>query len=330
MKRNDSISVACELNISDRCRNIYTTSKSNSDKIKNKNNGKIICRFCSFTLKYSGRNNPNMKYPIDDNFFSIVDTKEKAYLLGWISSDGHIGKFGFTITIHGDDIACLSRLRDIICKDVPIITFYDKKYEHNNVRLKITSQQISKDLCKHLNIGPGKKSRTIDFPKLENQILIREFIKGYFEGDGTLNNRLTSNINIPVCGITSISKKSIKGLIDSYPNNYNDYHKKNGRWVYWGGKNAISFLDWIYTNANQKLDRKYDLYLDWKNNFIPDKNIGELHYLSKLTEQNVIEIVEKNRDGVSQNKLAKIYKVSRRTIQDILNGKTWKKITQLK
>jgi hypothetical protein len=330
MKHNNSILVICESKISDKCKESYFISKSNAKKIKNTNNGAIICRYCSFVLKYSGRNNPNTKYLIDDNFFSNISTVEKAYLLGWIASDGHVGKFGFTITIHGNDIDCLTRLKNIICKEVPIITFYDKKYKHNNVRLKINSQQISRDLCKHLNINPGKKSRIVDFPILENQILMREFVKGYFEGDGTLNNRLTSKINIPVCGITSVSKKIIKGLIDSYPNNYNDYHKKDGRWIYWGGKNAISFLDWIYTNNNQKLDRKYNLYLDWKYNFIPDKNVGELHYLSKLTEQNVIDIVKNNKNGISQNKLSKIYKVSRRTIQDILYGKTWKKITHLK
>jgi DNA-binding XRE family transcriptional regulator len=36
---------------------------------------------------------------------------------------------------------------------------------------------------------------------------------------------------------------------------------------------------------------------------------------------------DKNNNGMSQNSLAKEYNVSRRTIQDILNGKTWKKIT---
>jgi hypothetical protein len=101
-----------------------------------------------------------------------------------------------------------------------------------------------------------------------------------------------------------------------------------GRWVCWCGKNAINFLDWIYSNPNQFLDRKYNLYLDWKNNFIPDKNIGEKHYRSKLTEQNVIDIIDKNKNGVSQNKLSKEYGVSRRNIQDIFYGKTWKKITQ--
>ncbi len=329
MKNIAGIDVICEFNISPRCRKQYQTSKNNAVIIKAHNNGKIICRFCSYALKYMGKNNPNSIYNIDVNFFEKIDTPEKAYLLGWIASDGHIGKFGFTIGIHGRDFECLERLKNIICTDIPITSRYDKKYKHNNVYMKINSQQISNDLCKHLKISQGKKSRTLHFPKLDNKILVREFIKGYFEGDGTLNNRLTSKVQIPVCGITSLSLKILQGLDGSFPDSYRDNCDGSGRWVHWSGKKAIAFLDWIYSDKSQKLDRKYLLYIDWKENFIPDKNIGELHYLAKLTEQKVKDIIKKNKNGVSQNKLSKEYGVSRRTIQDIFYGNTWKKITKL-
>lgn len=318
-----TVTVTCELNTSVKCRKKYQISKSNFNKIIKNNNGKIICRYCSFFTKYKGRNNPNSKYKFNDNFFSKLDSPEKAYLLGWIASDGHVGKFGFTISIHGDDFECLYKLRDIICPDVPIITFYDKKYKHNNVRLKINSQQISQDICCLLGINPGKKSYTVKFPDIKAPELIREFVKGYFEGDGTLNNRINSCKKIPICGITSKSKFILDGLEKIGFK----HHHQDSRWINWSGKNAIKFLDCIYTNTLNVLKRKYELYLDWKINFIPDKNIGELHYCSKLTEKNVKEII--NSD-LSQNKLSKIYGVSRRTIQDIINGKTWKKITLAK
>lgn len=325
MTYTTSIVVYCEFNASPKCKVKYKTSSSNARKIKSKNNGKIICRFCSFFTKYEGRKNPNKKYNFDDHFFNKIDTQEKAYLLGWIASDGHVSKRGFSITIHGEDRKCIELLRNIICAEIPITTHYDQKYKHDNVSLNISSKQISRDLCKILRIKPGKKSYTLKFPLLDQDVLTREFVKGYFEGDGTLNNRLKANNNYPYCGITSRSHSILHGLCQLQFN----FHK-NWRWVYWGGKNAMQFLDWIYQNPKLVLDRKYFLYLDWKTNFVPDKHIGENHYLAKLTEKDVQSILEANKSGVSQNKLSKIYKVSRRTIQDIIYGKTWKKVIRIK
>ena len=84
-------------------------------------------------------------------------------MLGWIASDGHIGKFGFVIVIHGKDRECLERLRNIINEKIPIKTIWDRKYNHDNVMLKVNSQSISNDLCKHLGIKPGKKKLLCKF-----------------------------------------------------------------------------------------------------------------------------------------------------------------------
>jgi hypothetical protein len=124
----------------------------------------------------------------------------------------------------------LERIRDIISVDIPIITFYDKIHKHNNIRLLVNSQQMSLDLCRHLKIMPGKKSFSLNFPDLDDN-LISSFVKGYFEGDGTINKRikLWSKSPIPICGITSVSSHIIKSLLDL---NFKSHQEKyNGRWV---------------------------------------------------------------------------------------------------
>ena len=68
--------------------------------------------------------------------------------------------------------------------------------------------------------------------------------------------------------------------------------------------------------------------MEWKQKIVFDKHIGEKHYLAKLNEQKIIDIIYSYKNGISQNLLSKKYNVSRRTIQDVLQGKTWKKITQ--
>lgn len=50
---------------------------------------------------------------------------------------------------------------------------------------------------------------------------------------------------------------------------------------------------------------------------------GESHGMAKLTEKQVLEI-RKNKDHISQNKLAKIYNVEKTTIRSIQKYKTWK------
>lgn len=322
MSNNGHIEVICEIAISDKCKGQYKITLSNATKIRKANNGKIICRFCSFKLKYSGRKNPNCKYNLNDNFFEQIDTKEKAYLLGWIASDGHIGKFGFTITIHGKDSLCLEKLRDIVCKELPIVYFYDKTYKHNNVRLKVNSNKMSVDLCYHLGISAGKKSRTVKFPLLEES-LVKHFVRGYFEGDGTITNSIKSKKKVPVIGITSVSKYMLNGFKNLGITCYG-----NERWVYWCGKNAMQLLSNIYSETYYILDRKYERYKQWEQIYVPDRNIGENHYGAKLSEVNIIAIINEKQLGSSEYALAKKYKVSRSTINDIISGRTWKKITQ--
>lgn len=54
---------------------------------------------------------------------------------------------------------------------------------------------------------------------------------------------------------------------------------------------------------------------------------GEKHHLSKLINKNIIEIRKLYKNGnYTQQKLANIYNVDRRTIGDVINKKTWKHI----
>lgn len=235
-----------------------------------KNGGKLICLKCSRNIKYSGRNNPNCKYNLDDNFFSKIDTEEKAYLLGWIASDGHIRKAGFCISIRKKDINILSSLRDIISKDLVIkqrIGYKNKNYksidEITDVTLTVNSKQISKDLCGLLKINPGKKSAIVQFPEIDKE-LEKHFIRGYFDGDGSICNPRKSSRQ-PRCKISSNSLQMLKSIQEKCIGKANIYRNNE---IEWNGNNCIDFLSYIYDDSKIKLERKYDLYLLW-NSWIP-------------------------------------------------------------
>lgn len=263
-----NIYVKCDSGISEKCRKLYTTEYRNYFKWSANNKGKIFCIFCSRKLKFSGRSNPNCKYTFDDNFFKQIDSNEKAYLLGWIGSDGCITKRGFTVSINRRDIKCLTIIKNIICTKIPIVKF---ETENENsiskmAKFSINSQEISKDLCKIFSINPGKKSDTINFPINLEQKFLWNFLRGYFDGDGCITN--VSNKVIPKITYTSQSNKILNGIKTFTHFPFLHYSYENINRIELQSYEAIKFLDALYKNSkNLKLERKFKLYKFWKNKF---------------------------------------------------------------
>ena len=215
----------------------------------------MLCLNKLKTKMYMGRKNPNTKYEkLDDNFFKEIKTENKAYLLGWIASDGSVRKSDIKIAINKKDLKCLETLRDIICKELPIIPKDDEI-----VSLSISSKTISNDVCKLLNILPQKKSDVVCFPELETEELKWSFLRGFFDGDGTIHN-ISETHRTPYCSITTNSAEMRKSIIEFTKIPCNEDMKSGN--VSWSGNNALDFLDRLYKNSKFKLIRKYESYLD--------------------------------------------------------------------
>jgi hypothetical protein len=232
------------------CEKRLTLKKSEFER-RNKL-GQITCsKQCLGHLREetcSGRKNPNCKYTtLDDNFFSAIDTEEKAYILGWIASDGAVGKTFISIEINKRDIDVLEKIKDVICKELPIVP-------HKNtdlVGLRICSKQIVKDVCNLLQIPPGKKAAIVSMPDLQPP-LTNHFLRGLFDGDGSVSFRKNGS---PRCSISSSSDK-MKTTIKSFIGN--GYIGKVA--IEWERSNCIAFLNAIYSDCSIFLNRKYDKY----------------------------------------------------------------------
>lgn len=248
------VSVACDYGFTKDCRDTYELQYRDARDVMDRNNGKIICFYCSREVKYSGRSNPNCKHvDLDDKIMEIIDTEQKSYLLGWIGSDGTISDGTITIAIHKKDIEILYKLRDIVCQSIQI-----KRKNDNMVSLSICSKEICSDVCRHLNIEPGKKSDVIEFPRLDNDHLTWAFIRGYFDGDGFVA-RLGTKKKYPRCGIASDSKNMLDGIRDFTQ----IACSISGSHLEYSGSNAIDFLGKIYDGSTIYLNRKYQIYIDW-------------------------------------------------------------------
>ena len=249
--------IECDYKISNKCRKEYYKEIRCIFSDRENNSGKDICVFCSRKLKNTGRKNSNMRYYLDDEMMGIINSESKAYFLGWIASDGHISiNNEIVISVNINDSDILQRILDFVYPNKefrPNLVFT----KNSMVKLSICSKTMCEDICAHLGIQPGKKSDIIKFPKLDNEELNWAFIRGFFDGDGSIRN--PKKYSTPSCKITSNSQDFRKHLIEfcKIP------CKENKIDINWEGVNALDFLGKIYDNSTIKLCRKYNDYMDW-------------------------------------------------------------------
>jgi len=191
---------------------------------------------------------------INQNYFETIDTQDKAYILGWIASDGSISDKVIRIEIHKKDYDILNEIKNKISDSLKI----NRVFGRNLIRLNICSTKMVKDVCNHLQILPGKKSNTVCFPKIDSS-LTYHFIRGYFDGDGTITDPQTETGGHLRCDITSESENMLKSIKD-----LTSMGQISKNHVYWHSNNALDFLYKLYEGSTIKLSRKYSLFLKWK------------------------------------------------------------------
>lgn len=278
------VALLCDSLRSPKCLRTFTREWRVRVKQQKRIGNKDYCTFCQKTEEYSGRGNPNTKYFFDDDLLVNIDTPDKAYLLGWVASDGTITSDTITISIRDYDVDVLVKLRNIVDKNLPIAE------KGNMVSLSICSTKMALCCTKHLKLLTfGKKDLLVKYPSIPSE-LDKYFIRGYFEGDGSICLR---NGSIPRVSISSnstdmlISIKEKIGCGEVYSNN----------WQSNTGIEALDFLNYIYSdNLYLSLDRKFELfnkYSDW----VPSLS-GTGTYTKLQLPQGVIKINKARLDAI--------------------------------
>lgn len=192
-----------------------------------------------------------------ENYFSIIDSPEKAYLLGLIQTDGNVmmrsRNSALTITQHKDYAWYIEDL---------LLNFSDyvsNTKDRNCRNLQIGSKSIVNDLI-NLGIVPNKTKEQTDcnINKLWESIpeeFKGDFIRGCIDGDGcvrffTQKKGINESCNISFCSVNEILiDKIISFLYNKF--NYKCGKGKNGNvYILWitDIKKAIEIGDYLYTN----------------------------------------------------------------------------------
>lgn len=127
------------------------------------------------------------RYTLNEGYFKYIDSEEKAYILGLIYADGFVGDDKFNnIVITSIDLDILEKIKKEF-KFTGEIRKGNKgnfKNSKEGYVLNFSSQEMSNDL-RNLGLYPNKSLTMESLPKLDEKLL-RHFIRGYFDGDGSV------------------------------------------------------------------------------------------------------------------------------------------------
>lgn len=155
------------------------------------------------------------QFDLNDNYFSSENEK-MAYLLGFLAADGTIDKKNNRIKIglSSVDKDFLIAIKKELDYKGDILD-YQTPNGFNVSELTFTSQQIKKDLAKY-NIVPNK-TFTYTFPENLNKEYWIDFIRGYFDGDGSVSTAGPYALRWQIC---AANKQVLEKIIDFFYEEY--------------------------------------------------------------------------------------------------------------
>lgn len=217
-----------------------------------------------------------MQYPIEySNFFDTIDTPEKAYYIGFIAADGCLYRRTIphyqgmiSITIAREDEYILERFKKAIGTTKPL-THFNTKY----ATLQIISDSLFQGLLSH-NLDTRKTyGNTIPTDIPDN--LYKYYLRGYFDGDGSISKNITLSINDVNVNISGYSNNLAKmqshldkhNIFSSIVFDQRSYNAGNGQFGLLTLTNTICkycFLRYIYEDDNAPfLTRKRELAMNF-------------------------------------------------------------------
>lgn len=207
------------------------------------------------------------KYTFDEHYFDVIDNQDKAYIMGLFYSDGYhnVKDNTITITLQEKDKHILESINYLLNSDKPL------RFVNNNARnpnwsdcyqLSLTSSYTSRVLETYGLVSA--KSLILEFPKWLDKSLYQHFIRGVFDGDGSISTS-KYKYNMSIISTESFCSKIQEILLDELGVESHIYISssldKPTRTLMVTKKHLNKiFFDWLYKDANLYLKRKYDVY----------------------------------------------------------------------
>lgn len=200
-----------------------------------------------------------IKYHVNVNKFSKIDSEESAYWLGFLYADGCLSensRIGVMLQIR--DKNHLEKLKNFLEWDNQVKVRQNGQY--TRCELVFRCKPMFQNLLE-LGCHP-RKSKDLLFPnrvQVPDNFLI-PFIRGYCDGDGSLGKLKKGNIYYPrlsFCGTYSFIDEMLNRT--KWKRNKIRVRKDGLALIEWQGKYAKEIGHLLYDNANIYLDRKFEI-----------------------------------------------------------------------
>ena len=200
------------------------------------------------------------KFFCDVDYFK-TQSANMAYILGFLAADGYVGLNNneIKITLAEKDSELLEKIKEELK--------YTGEVKHNTTSkgfdiatLEITCSEYKKDLAQY-NIIP-QKTFTFSIPDTLQEKYYIDFIRGYWDGDGTICTAGKSAIRSSLCGARKITLEQILNFLEEKYNipKVTIYER--------AGKNTLYYFQYSNTSTKKLFKALYYkedlLYLDRK------------------------------------------------------------------
>lgn len=247
--------------------------KQNMQKLTYKQIGNLIHRSTA-SIQSKIRSLPYKKkakkYMANYDFFKTW-SGEMAYVLGFIAADGNICHSGraYVLDISCDDRDIIEKIKKTLDYKGPI---HEKIRIYNKISysLRICDPTIFNDL-QRLNVTE-RKSLTFNPPLIPKR-LIRHFVRGYFDGDGSVSFRNSKYPSRLVVDFYTASEKmanflyqTVKSVLKNCYDGKISIRNTNQKTKYYairiGHKASVKIFTYMYTNTDLYLERKYKKFIE--------------------------------------------------------------------
>lgn len=204
-------------------------------------------------------------YPRNEFYFHCIDTSEKAYWLGFLYADGAVASHTSAIGITLTDEEHVEKFKTAIgAINHKIVAEHSKNFPNAKTlyHLEVKDKQLHKDLVE-LGCIPNKSLNLTKIPNIPRDY-VSHFIRGYFDGDGSLHYlKGTNNYRISFIGtfdfLNDIQKELQTNVSLHYGSSGTAYMLQIS-----GRKQVERVLNYIYQDSTEsmRLNRKYQTYLN--------------------------------------------------------------------
>lgn len=204
-------------------------------------------------------------FPRDEFYFSKIDSIDKAYWLGFLYADGCVHSNDNSVSINITDLEHVKKFQAAIKAINHKITIsQDNRFKNAKplYQFAIRDKQLHEDLIKWGCI-PQKSLLIEKIPNIPRDF-VSHFLRGYFDGDGSLHYlQGTNNFRISFIGTKNFLTDIQKELQTNISLQANIAGKAFVLQIS-GRRQVERILNYLYkdSNDNIRLNRKYKAYLD--------------------------------------------------------------------